>query len=662
MSVFTRTRITLFACALLALAQAAVAADPGDRTQMRMAFDERTARTVLFGGATPLDQATQTAFDLNDTWEYNGVQWIQRFPANVPPGRSVYAMAYDSKRQRTIMFGGKSGKSQLNDTWSWDGNDWTKITTAHSPSARVLSDAAYDSARDRIVLFGGSIIGADGKSFTGVYDTWEFDGTDWTQVQQTGPTVAKPTLVYDAARNQTLMLGIDNSLNTLMYSWDPAAGSWNQMKPAKLPDCANEGAAAYQSHNQIVVFYSGTCASSGLTGETDEWDGTNWIPVDTTNLPDRISGAAMAYDSSRQQTLMYGGTLSFGNAQGKSLTYKDGVWNDVHDPNAPSSRSLFVMQGDPVKKLVWLFGGIDEQDTLSDFWQYTNGIWVQKYGLTNGPAVCNTPNSALDTDRGVLVVVCADSSTFEFNGTDWTTMSPKTKPPYGRFRNMVYDPTLKKTVLFGGFDDLNYSNETWVWNGTDWTRQKNNPPTARNLAAMWYDPQMKKTVVYGGLGRPSSLDRLQRYTDMWSFDGNGWTQMKAVTSTPGPRYGPQYVVDPASGKLLLFGGILLKTDGIIQSQTYANDMWQWDGGTQKWTELKPDVVPSGRENGGMTWDPVQDTILLFGGFDGHYLSDVWTYDRAKNTWLPKIESPGPIENPTPPRRRAVPPISSPTTP
>ena len=51
---------------------------------------------------------------------------------------------------------------------------------------------------------------------------------------------------------------------------------------------------------------------------------------------------------------------------------------------------------------------------------------------------------------------------------------------------------------------------------------------------MWYDQTMKKTIVYGGIGRQDKNSRIERFADMWSFDGNGWTDMKVdAASTPG---------------------------------------------------------------------------------------------------------------------------------
>src|SRR5207244_1500592 len=162
---------------------------------------------------------------------------------------------------------------------------------------------------------------------------------------------------------------------------------------------------------------------------------------------------------------------------------------------------------------------------FSDFWRYDNGAWTEV--IADGtPVGCLTPMAAFDTDRSKLVVVCADASTtYERGGTAWKSITPPSQsvPKFPRFASMTYDQTAKKTVLLGGFDGTNYSDQTWTWDGTAWAQQKKNPPAARVLASMWYDPTLKKTVIYGGIGRLTTTDRVTRYSDMWTFDGNGWT-------------------------------------------------------------------------------------------------------------------------------------------
>ena len=153
---------------------------------------------------------------------------------------------------------------------------------------------------------------------------------------------------------------------------------------------------------------------------------------------------------------------------------------------------------------------------------------------------------------------------------------------------------------------------------------------------MWFDPVMNKTVIYGGVGRVTTLDATTRYSDMWSFDGSGWVNMNA-TSTPGARYGAQIVTDPRNNHTYLFGGIGVHVEGSVQTQEYENDTWDWDG--SKWTQLTPEGTPPARENGGFDYDPGRDELVLFGGWAGHYMSDVWTFDPVANRWAVRSQAP-----------------------
>ena len=78
--------------------------------------------------------------------------------------RLGHALAYDSKRGVTVLFGGWSDNRLVHPpaTWEWDGQTWTLRATS-GPSARVSHTMAYDSARGVTVLFGGG----DANGFNG---------------------------------------------------------------------------------------------------------------------------------------------------------------------------------------------------------------------------------------------------------------------------------------------------------------------------------------------------------------------------------------------------------------------------------------------------------------------------------------------------------------
>jgi hypothetical protein len=95
--------------------------------------------------------------------------WVLRTPATAPSMRFEHAMAYDSARGVTVLFGGRDGSSYFNDTWEWDGSDWVLRTPATVPPARFEHAMAYDSAREVTVLFAGS---------NQLNDTWEYPGAE----------------------------------------------------------------------------------------------------------------------------------------------------------------------------------------------------------------------------------------------------------------------------------------------------------------------------------------------------------------------------------------------------------------------------------------------------------------------------------------------------
>jgi hypothetical protein len=635
MSVHSLKRSFLLAAAAVFVAGIASAATPGARYETRMVYDASVKRIILFGGTTAIDAGTRVSYDLDDTWEWNGSRWVERFLDVHPSKRSAHMMVYDSNHSRTILFGGHNALNYYNDTWSYQNGVWTQINTPNQPEPRVLSGAAFDPIRDRMVIYGGTSISADQKTTSPLYDTWEFDGTTWKKSGSEGPQIAKPILVYDRKHNQILMLGIDSSITTHMYQYNND-GTWKELKPANPVPCANEGELAYDTTRDVVMYTGGTCTTTGTLDETFEWDGSDWTKVTLTSAAPRLFGAALAYDEAHQYMVMYGGYSSTSTVSATYLyTAASTAWLSTGD-QSPSPRSLGAFSSDPETPMIWLFGGVNITSEFDDFWSYRNGHFESQL-LTDGPTSCGSPVSAYDTNRHRLVLVCISSEVWEFDPAmaKWGLVAPGTKdvPPQRRFSSFTYDDNLKKVVLFGGHDGTNYIDQTWTWDGKTWVRVKKNPAPSRGLASMWYDPTLKRTVIYGGIGRLTSQDRITRYNDMWSFDGTGWTEINPTT-LPGARYGAASAVDPRNGHLLLFGGLQLIGSGDAQQQVYAGDTWDWDG--KDWKKLTPSGAPPARENAALAFDYLNNQFVMFGGYGGYYLSDIWTFDQ--NTWRPKPDA------------------------
>lgn len=60
-------------------------------------------------------------------WKWNGREW-EAFAGEAPAFHYWNAMAYDSRRQRLVAFGGKDKKQKgYGDFWEWDGGKWSAI-------------------------------------------------------------------------------------------------------------------------------------------------------------------------------------------------------------------------------------------------------------------------------------------------------------------------------------------------------------------------------------------------------------------------------------------------------------------------------------------------------------------------------------------------------
>ncbi len=149
---------------------------PPARLGAGMAYDELHRVIVLFGGSDP----TNTSNDLNDTWTFDGTTWTQQSLAAAPAARYELRLAYNGRTQNVVLWGGRNDQTRtaFTDTWTWDGHQWSQQAPANIPPWLATPGFAYDAARSQVVLF-GSGGGAAGSQHTS--ETWTWDGRNWTR-------------------------------------------------------------------------------------------------------------------------------------------------------------------------------------------------------------------------------------------------------------------------------------------------------------------------------------------------------------------------------------------------------------------------------------------------------------------------------------------------
>ena len=272
-----------------------------------MIYDDARGRCLLFN-ATPVPQ----------TWSYDGVSWQQLAPAHTPPGRRYTQLTYDLVRNVAVLYGG-SGPNVNNglaadETWEWNGTDWTQVQPTSTPGGIERYAAAFDVMRQRLVLYGGmrnSWIPTIASS-----DTWEYDGTAWYFV----PTATRPgplelaSACFDLATSRTVLFGGRNpaGLGTLTDdTWTYDGVDWQLVNVAgPRPQVRIQAQFVYDLQRGVCVLFGGRDPST-MAVLDDLWtfDGVAWRQVlDVTSgiYPPRVEGA-MALDRGRHRLVYYGG-------------------------------------------------------------------------------------------------------------------------------------------------------------------------------------------------------------------------------------------------------------------------------------------------------------------------------------------------------------------
>jgi hypothetical protein len=292
-----------------------------------MAYDVARGRLVLFGGKG------STGSLLNSTWEFDGAQWLHVLPVGpAPTARYGHAMVYDSASHVIVMFGGQTSASGLNSglsaqTFQYDGTSWTEVANGF-PTARLGHAMAYDSARERVVLYGG-------QTATGLSGgTFEFDGDFWQNANVVGPS----------ARQGHVM--------------------------------------AYDSWRQVTVIHGGTTTSTD-DSSTWEWNGVVWAHVTNAGMTAR-SDHCMAFDALR------GVMVAFGGVHGQSYLdtvweYDGAGWSQHALATGPIARSGSCMAFDPVAGGIVMAGGVTSTNVTGEVWELVPGAGAAPQ-ITQQPA------------------------------------------------------------------------------------------------------------------------------------------------------------------------------------------------------------------------------------------------------------------------------------
>lgn len=227
----------------------------------------------------------------------------------------------------------------------------------------------------------------------------------------------------------------------------------------------------------------------------------------------------------------------------------------------------------------------------------------------------------------------ASNQTWSFDGTNWSQLQPLASPPAAAGMELVHDALRGVVVMYGGVNTSPFGgasvDQTWEFDGATWT-QRSTVVTPGGLGhyGACFDLLRARLVLYGGT--PDTFFPIAA-NGTWEYDGTNWAQV-ATTASPGPLERPAMCYHLGIGRTVLFGGIDPQTGGV-------DTTWLYDGTT--WTAA-PIVGsrPAARTGAAMVYDSDRQVCVLTGGLDpntGNPLLDTWEFDGV--AWRPVPTAP-----------------------
>ena len=627
------------------------AASPPPRRGHTMVYDEGVEATVLFGGVS------ETGY-FNDTWLYfsGNNTWVEVHPPSGPSPREGHAVAYDSESDLMWMVGGFDGKDYLSDTWLYSpkNNIWDELPLdplSPVPPERAWSAMSYDKAARYALLYGGL------SSSRYLSDTWMFDTQQcfWTQLFPAASPGERHShsMAYDDPLGQHLLTGgySQGEQQSDTWAFDTSTGSWLYVRATSVPPPLANHSLTYDSLNGELFLFGGY----GSTKPDDE-DRFSSLPCD---IPEGDSTTTM---------LEHDGHLYIGTANAADHSYihrldqSTGIcekWKDTGVYYVYSSASyggvafwgsrwrsgsargdLFYYDGttfDSIPGDVW-FSSRNISGWIEDFHVFGNRLFASGTIMTYPPEnsnnffvkYCDNPPCLdasdwhwTDTSAGNLGKIDDGAELHEFKGDLYlATYDPASILRYHPSNNTWWfslggsvdgdTPGLKGGYgVFGLTEYEGYLHALTYRNGWHWRTQDGISWTGVNESFEIFT----RAFVFEDRIYIGATDVNGNHLASWN--GSSWSKSSIDNEII------RYFANCGDDLCFTAGNHVYK--GVLR----RNNLWKYLPEQDFWAEVSDASPPSDRERFGLTFDSLNNILVLFGGADGSgYHGDTHIFDMA----------------------------------
>ena len=592
---------------------------------------------------------------LNDVWTYafDTGHWTQIVPEARELARPHLALAYDSRRNRWLGFGGDAADVS-NELWSWDlvrNVGWARLDYAdQGPVADFSPNAVYDPVRDRLIVLGGAGYPQNQIDLSVIDLSRETRGRRLTLPGEQPPALMGAAAVYDPVRDRVLVFG-GTTFDSQVLGDVWALSLRDSMRWTRLsgPGPGAPSPRAYassiydpQAQRWLVMF-----GWDGNKALNDIWSfdlvAGRWsldVYGDYAGFQHGLYGAATAYDPIQNRVLIAGGSDG-------TNTYRD-AWqfqmapdpdrllplvSDFHH-ELPYYRYFASAFYDSSRDQMMLFAGIcDRGSCIHDEWTMRTEADSALWNIWTMPADVPRPNKLgagiYDPEQDRLVQVGGWEESQTYHPYMWSIGVSDSFPQWSHLGNgiwtygasAVYDAPERRMLVFGGNLGAVRTNDVWQVSPVDGRVRLLQPggtlPPERFLHGAAFDPTARRIFVYGGASYVSTNRDL--LGDLWRLDATGdgsWRQLTESPLFPEQRSSHAALYDAPRDRMIVFGG-----------STFDGSVWVLPlGGPLRWSRL-PTLGPSPgwRLGPGLVYDSRRDRAVVMSGSRGPNmaLQDAW---------------------------------------
>ncbi len=280
---------------------------PSGRSHTAVTYDALSGRVLLFGGGGAFAGSPG-----DDTWVWNGTNWLRLRPTRHPQARQGASLAFDSSTNTAVLFGGFGlSPSIAVETWLWSGHSWILARPENNPAPRWDASMAYDASTKQIVLFGGNVLARGGFMPAAASTTWIWNGSNWRSQDQIGGPVGRSgaVMAFDPSSHQEILFGGERTSSGLLGdTWNWNGHAWMRLQPKSSPAARFGASLAYDARLRGLVLFGGTSFRPyRLLSDSWLWQGNSWVRLDLKSSPSARNWSALVNDQTSGQLLLFGG-------------------------------------------------------------------------------------------------------------------------------------------------------------------------------------------------------------------------------------------------------------------------------------------------------------------------------------------------------------------